>query len=206
MSEIPNPERKPVNRDVAALRRALRQEFGKVSPASTGGALVALCGLPGTGKSHFAAALARRVPCLVLGSDRLRKILVPRPVYTLDEHLRVFEAAHALLEMLLAQGYRVIFDATNLTVRARQPLYDIAARVVVPLMLVQFDAPPRLVRNRLARRSRGESDDTFSDADWRIYCRLYPGQEAVAGPHFDVDSSRSIEPVLDEVVGHLMEE
>jgi predicted kinase len=170
-----------------------------VAPAANGGALVALCGLPGTGKSHFAAALAAHIPCLALGSDRLRKILVPEPRYTREEHARVFRAAHALLESLLAQGHRVVFDATNLTERAREPLGEIAARVGVPLLLVQFHAPPTLVRQRLARRSRGEINDTWSDADWRIYCRLYPGQEPVTGPHIFVDSSRSIEPALREV-------
>ncbi len=192
--------------DIAALQEALRSELGRREPVPGGGALVALCGLTGTGKSHFAAALAARIPCQVLGSDRLRKILEPQPRYTREEHARVFRAAHALLESLLSQGHRVVFDATNLTERARQPLRDIADRVGVPLLLVQFDAPSTLVRQRLARRSRGEIDDTWSDADWRIYCRLYPGQEPVSGPHLDVDSSRSIEPMLEELVRLLQEE
>ena len=200
MNDRPSTAEGAGNPDVGVLERALGKEIGGVEPPPAGGVLLALCGLPGTGKSHFAAALARRLPCLSLGSDRLRKILVPQPVYTREEHARVFRAAHALLELLLARGYRIIFDATNLTERAREPLYDIAHRVGVPLVLVQFDAPPHLVRQRLARRSRGQVQDTYSDADWRIYCRLYPGQEPVAGPHFDVDSSRSIEPVLEEVV------
>ena len=203
-SSSPNGDSQAVT-DIAALKEALREELGRIKPVPTGGALVALCGLPGTGKSHFAAALAARIPCQVLGSDRLRKILAPEPRYTREEHARVFRAAHALLESLLAQGHRVVFDATNLTERAREPLRDIADRVGVPLVLVQFDAPPTLVRQRLARRSRGEIDDTWSDADWRIYCRLYPGQEPVAGPHLDVDSSQSIEPVLEELVRLLQE-
>lgn len=189
----------PVVADVAALWEALHDELGSIRPVPSGGALVALCGLPGTGKSHFAAALASRIPCIVLGSDRLRKILEPQPRYTREEHARVFRAAHALLEDLLARGHRVVFDATNLTDRAREPLREIAARVGIPLILVQFDAPPALVRQRLARRSRGEVNDTWSDADWRIYCRLYPGHEPVTGPHLKVDSSREINGMVDEL-------
>ena len=188
-----------------ALRKALHSDLSRVSPVPGRAALIALCGLPGTGKSHFADTVSRRIPCLVLGSDRLRKVLVPHPSYTRAEHARVFRAAHALAEGLLAQGHRVVFDATNLTERAREPLREIAARTGVPLLLVQFDAPPALVRQRLARRSRGEVDDTWSDADWRIYCRLYPGQEPVTGPHVDVDSSQSIEPAVEEVA-RLLEE
>ena len=201
-SDFPNDESQ-VAADVTALQNALQDELGRITPVPNGGALVALCGLPGTGKSHFAGALASRIPCLVLGSDRLRKVLKPQPRYTREEHARVFRAAHALLESLLAQGHRVVFDATNLTDRAREPLREIAARMNVPLLLVQFDAPPTIVRQRLARRSRGEIDDTWSDADWRIYCRLYPGHEPVAGPHLYVDSSLNIDPAVEKLVGIL---
>ena len=199
MNDGPDSEGGPVSADAAALRSALCHELQQVSPTPGRAALVALCGLPGTGKSHFAAALKQRTPCVVLGSDRLRKTLVSQPRYTRQEHARVFSAAHRLLETLLEEGFPVVFDATNLTARARDPLRDIATRVGAPLVLVQFDAPPQLVRQRLARRSRGQASDSYSDADWRIYCRLYPGQEPVNAPHIDVDSSKDTQGAVEEV-------
>ena len=212
MSEVTEPDR-PGAQDAATLRQALRVELAGV-PIAAGDSpsLVVLCGLPGTGKSHFAAALARRVPAMVLGSDRLRKILIPQPRYTRGEHARVFAAAHCLLEQLLVEGYRVIFDATNLTERARQPLYAIADRTGAPLLLVGFDAPEPLIRQRLERRAaqRGEPPAAggdasvatdWSDADWRIYCRLRPGREPLQRPHVSVDSSQDIMPALEEIAG-----
>ena len=188
--------------DAATLRQALQGEIDRIPPVSAGPpALVALCGLPGTGKSYFAAALAHRIPSLILGSDRLRKILVPQPGYTRDEHSRVFIAAHCLIEQLLTEGYRVIFDATNLTERARQPLYDIADRTGAQLLLVKFDAPVYLIRQRLEQRAAGLSADSYSDADWRVYCLLRPGAEPVERPHFKVDSAQDITPTLEEIVG-----
>ena len=201
--DLPDSEDWTVSKDVQILHRALSEDLGHVTPSSQGRIVVALCGLPGTGKSHFAAELSRRFPCLVLGSDRLRKTLVAEPKYTRGEHARVFSAAHALLESLLHEGYPVVFDATNLTERAREPLREIAGKAGATLVLVQFDAPPDLVRQRLARRSRGLASDSYSDADWRIYCRLYPGQERVVDPHFSVDSSLNIEPVVEEVAALL---
>ncbi len=200
-------------RDAATLRQALQAELNRLpTPAGnvpgnvpkTAPALIALCGLPGTGKSHFAAALARRVPALILGSDRLRKLLIPQPRYTREEHSRVFAAAHCLLEQLLTAGYRVIFDATNLTERARQPLYDIAGRTGARLLLVKLDAPEALIRQRLARRAAGvragpPSYTDWSDADWQIYCRLRPGAEPPERPHFRVDSAQDITPALEEI-------
>ncbi|MCY4366051.1 MAG: ATP-binding protein [Chloroflexi bacterium] len=205
MNEDPNSGEPSAGSDAAVLRHALRHEIRQVAPMPGQGALVALCGLPGTGKSHFAAALKRRTPCVVLGSDRMRKTLVSQPRYTRQEHARVFRAAHLLVEALLEEGFPVVFDATNLTARARDPLRDIASRAGAPLVLVQFDAPPQLVRQRLARRSRGQASDSYSDADWRIYCRLYPGQEPVSAPHLDVDSSKDTGTVVEEVA-RLLEE
>ena len=196
------PDRSPQEtaQDVAMLRRAIENDIRKrqLTPPKTP-FMVALCGLPGTGKSHFAKELTDQTPFLSLGSDRLRKTLVTRPEYTREEHLRVFVAAHQLLEELLSQGWRVIFDATNLTERIREPLYDMAARLRVPLALVWFTAPRNTIRRRLEARAAGRSSDTYSDADWLIYCRLRPGEEPISRPHFTVDSSRDITPVLDQL-------
>ncbi len=197
------PDRSPheTAQDVTKLRRSIEsdiREQGLAPPKSP--FLVVLSGLPGTGKSHFARELVQRTPFISLGSDRLRKTLAPRPKYTREEHLRVFVAAHLLLEELLEQGWRVIFDATNLTERIREPLYEMAARLQAPLALVWFTAPRNTIRRRLADRAAGRSFDTYSDADWLIYCRLRPGEEPIPRPHLAVDSSQDISPVLDQLV------
>ena len=187
--------------DVKRLRQVLELDQ---RPAPTGAepppALVVLCGLPGTGKSHFARQLTQRWPSVVLGSDRLRKTLVSRPQYTPEEHRRVFSAAYRLLEELLAEGHRVIFDAVNLHEGSREPARQIARRAGVPLLLIQLTAPPGLVRRRLQDRVAGANCDGFSDADWQIYCNMRPAQQPVRGPHLLVDTSKDIGPALEEVL------
>ena len=160
---------------------------------------MALCGLPGTGKTHFASKLTELVSLVVLESDRLRKLLVPKPKYTPSEHSRVFNACHVLIEDILGQGRRVLFDATNLTESFRQPLYRICDRLSVPLILVRLTAPRDVVRGRLENRSRGLQPTNYSDADWLIYCRLSPYEEPVRRPHFTVESPRDFSPVLEDV-------
>jgi hypothetical protein len=191
-----------VARDVAQLRRALHADLRQY-PQKTGKDpyLIVLSGLPGTGKSHFAGELARQVPVLVVGSDRMRKALVARPRYTRGEHARVFAACHQLIDELLREGYRVVFDATNLSSGFRAPVYEIAENRQSPLTIIRFTAPLDLIRRRLDDRAAGLSVDSHSDADWRIHCRLRPGEEPISRPHLQVDSSRDITPVVAEVVG-----
>ena len=83
--------------DVATLRQALADDIGQYRSepvAETTGApiLVLLSGLPGTGKSYFAKELSRRLPFVIVGSDRMRKALAPNPIYDRREHARVFAA------------------------------------------------------------------------------------------------------------------
>ena len=162
--------------------------------------MIVLCGLPGTGKSSFAGELLKRLDLVVLETDRLRKALVTLPKYTSGEHARVFSVCHLLIEEYLTLGYRVLFDATNLTEQARTPLYQIAGRLDCPLFLVGLTAPSHLVKQRLGRRAAGRNPGDYSDATLQIHRRMAPFEEPIARPHVMVDSSRDIGPFLDRVV------
>lgn len=207
-TEKPNsPDR--LVQDAGTLRRVLSNDRGlRDSPGETGPVrrpvLVVLCGLPGTGKSYFATGLLKRIPLVVLETDRLRKALVPKPKYTRGEHARVFDVCHLLIEEYLTQARRVLFDATNLTENARKPLYQIAARLGCPLVLVGFTAPPDLVKQRLTRRVPGRDRDGFSDATWQIHCRMRPFEEPIQRPHIMVDTSQDISAALDQVVAEVV--
>ena len=75
--------------------------------------LVILSGLPGTGKSYFANQLTRHIKSVIVESDRIRKLLLSKPIYSKSEHARIFAICHRLAEDALSQGYVTIFDATN---------------------------------------------------------------------------------------------
>ena len=162
--------------------------------------LIAMCGLPGTGKSHFAAKLSEEIPILILETDRLRKVLVTRPKYTTQEHRRVFNSCYQLIVYYLINGYSVLFDATNLNEDFRSFLYDISSTTAAPLALVHATAPQNVVRRRLKQRKADRHANTYSDAGWLIYTRLAPVEEPVEGEHYALDTSQSIEPILEQVI------
>ena len=161
---------------------------------------IAVSGLPGTGKSYFCSKLAERLPFIILESDALRKGLFSAPSYSSQESSRLFRALHLLIERLLNKGVSLILDATNLSERFRERLYNIADRLDVRLILVRVEAPPQVVYERLKTRLEGTNPENSSDADWRVYQRMKSTVEKIRRNHYAVDTSRDITPVLDKIV------
>lgn len=172
--------------------RRLRESLGELPEPTTSPVFVVVSGLPGTGKTHFSRRLAERIPVSVLESDRLRKVLFPSPDYGSGESARLFRAIHCLAEELLASGTSLVLDATSLAERFREPLYGIADRTGARLAVVLVEAPPEVVRRRLATRATG--------ADWEVYRRMQAEVEPIRRRHFVVDGSRDTTLTIDKVV------
>ena len=162
--------------------------------------LVILCGLPGTGKSHFARELSSRAPFVWLNSDRTRKLLVARPQYSRREHRRVFAAMHVLTRGYLRDGYSVVFDATNLNENVRAPLYAVADDVGVDPLIIRFTAHPNLIRQRMAERAAGVADAAQSDAGWEVYSRMAVADVPVPRHHLLVRGPAEAETALAETL------
>jgi len=180
----------------------LSESLGQLPEPAAEPALIVVSGLPGTGKTYFCNRLAERLPSVVLESDALRKTLFPSPSYSAAESSQLFRAIHQLIERLLKKGFTVILDATNLSERNREYLYSIAERLDARLVLVRVEAPPEVVRERLAARLR--NPENKSDADWAVYRRMKSSVQRIRRNHYAVDTSRDITPVLDKIVRDVM--
>ena len=190
-----------LQKDIRSMREALDEDLVIAQPRMPSQPLlVAMCGLPGTGKSHFASKLSEEVPFLIMETDRLRKVIVPHPKYTTQEHRRVFNSCYQLIVYYLVNGYSVLFDATNLNEDFRSHIYDISAPTAAPLAIVHVTAPQNTVRRRLKERKANRYSNTYSDAGWLIYTRMVPVEEPVQREHYAVDSSQNIQPILNQVI------
>ncbi|MSQ15430.1 MAG: ATP-binding protein [Dehalococcoidia bacterium] len=161
--------------------------------------LVMVAGLPGSGKSYFSRALAKRTGLVVVQSDAVRKILVPRPGYSPAESYLVFSRCHEALKHILDMGISVIFDATNLRNRNRKYLYNIASAVGARLIRVWVEAPPDVVFDRLRAREANRHPLDLSDATWEIYLNMAVGVQKISGEHYFVDTSKDIQPILAKI-------
>ena len=92
----------------------------------------------------------------------------------------------------------VILDATNLSEKFREHLYSIADHLDIRLILVRVEAPPELVRERLAARQ--DDPEAASDADWSVYQRMKDTAERIHRNHYVVDTSGDITPVVYKII------
>ncbi len=99
---------------------------------------------------------------------------------------------------MLKKGIPVILDATNLSERFRERLYNIADRLGVRLILVSTEAPPEVVHERLTGQGAAVSRSK-SDAGWEVYQKMKPTVEKISRRHYVVDTSRDITPVLNKI-------
>ena len=178
----------------------LTESLGQLPEPMVEPAFIVVSGLPGTGKSHLCSKLAERLPFVILESDALRKTLFSSPSYSPQESSRLFQACHLLIERLLKKGIPLILDATNLSERYRERLYNIADRLDAKLILVRVEAPSQVVHERLRARQEEVCSVNKSDADWEVYQRMKPVVQQIRRNHYAVDTSRDITPVLDKIV------
>lgn len=185
---------------VIADARILASDLGQLPDPEVQPAFIIVSGLPGTGKSYFCRQLAERLPFLVLESDILRKSLFPVPNYSMSESSHLFRTIHYLIEGLLRKGIPIILDATNLSERHRERLYNIAERLNAKLIIVRVEAPSDLVRERLKVRAERLEIANNSDADWAVYQKMKTTAQIIRRKHYVVDTSRDITSVLDKIV------
>ncbi len=165
--------------------------------------LVIMVGPPGTGKSHLVRRLAEQLPLKVVETDAIRRQINPHPDYSPRENRRVFHIAHRRIDRLLRQGKNVVFDATNIYESGRRTLYRIAESDGARLLIVRTVAPDEVVERRLRGRMEGLSPADRSEAGWEVYLRMKGEFEEIGRPHMIVDTSRDLEPAVEEIARFL---
>ncbi|HAF10082.1 MAG TPA: hypothetical protein DCK98_08395 [Chloroflexi bacterium] len=158
--------------NVNILVAQLRHEIGAPGAAAGSAALVVLMGYPGVGKSYCARLLAARINAAHVASDQLRSRLFIAPTYADEENAAIFKCVDALVDGLLAEGHRVVVDATNLLACYRAASVGAAQRRKAPIVFVRVTADEAAIRGRLAQRRAGRAADDHSDADERVYERM----------------------------------
>ncbi|MEV0777439.1 AAA family ATPase [Streptomyces sp. NPDC050428] len=152
--------------------------------------LVLVGGLPASGKSTVAGALADRFGFTLLSSDRLRKELAGLPperpapaeyekgVYTPTWTRRTYDELVGRASALLSAGESVVLDATWNVREYRNAAAEAARRHGADLVSLRCEVPPEVAAHRLATRPPGPSD-AGPDVGEAMVAAAEPWPEAV---------------------------
>ncbi len=189
---------------VDVLVAQLRTEIGVPTTPARTPALVVLMGYPGVGKTHCARLLAARLSGAHIASDELRSRLFIAPTYGGEENATVFKCVDALVEGLLAEGHRVIVDATNLLASYRAASVGAAARRGAPVVFVHVTADEPSIRRRLAERRTARAAHDHSDADETVYERMRDRPfEPPAEGHLELENGPALDANVDRIAAEV---
>lgn len=166
--------------------------------------LIAMAGLPASGKSALARAISDRLKYPVIAVDSIEAAMwrsgiggPTRP--EVPTGVSSFVIAEALAQDILRLGIGVIIDAVNDSEPARRRWVELAARHGYALRFVEVVcSDPELHRRRLETRVR--DIDGYIEPSWQdVLNRRY---EPFAGRHLTVDTAGPVDP--DAVIASLM--
>lgn len=154
--------------------------------------LIAMAGLPGTGKSTLAGRLKAELGAVVLNKDEVRAVLFPPPVldYSAAQDdlcmAAIYAAAAAIRQSFPRQA--VILDGRSFS-RAYQvrDLLALAASLNEPAHIVECVCDDAMLRERLQRDlARGEHP--ARNRTYALYLERKAAAEPITVPHLVLDT------------------
>ncbi|MGD1891622.1 MAG: AAA family ATPase [Cyclobacteriaceae bacterium] len=160
--------------------------------------LVAVMGLPGTGKTFFAQRLASHLSAVHLSSDQVRHKQDLLGKYTTQDKLKVYRQLLTETNYWLQRKRPVVVDATFHRQVFRNLLEEVAHSQKVVLFYLRIVADENTIRERVDRKRPD------SQADFSVYQQLKLELEPLAQPFLELNSSRkSLETMIDQATEYI---
>ena len=161
--------------------------------------IVVVCGLPGSGKSHFARKLAEKLEARYFNSDIVRNELLKEKSYSEKEKHRIYEVMFARALELIDDERSVVLDATFYLEALRRRISELASSYGISPLFIEITASEEHIRERL-QRSRQDSD-----ANYDIYLRIKNQYEPLKSEHLVLASDQlSTDEMLTETLEYLI--
>ena len=166
---------------------------------------IILAGLPGTGKTALANALAKRLGGIVLSKDRVRAALFsPHAIdYSAEQDDFCMSVILTAAQRIAAENKVPFIFLDGRTFSARdqvQQVVDAAGSVGAGYSILHLHCPESVALERIAR---DRDAHLARNRDSALYFRVKSRFEPITLPKFDVDTSRPLEECVDECAKYL---
>lgn len=169
------------------------QSSGNTEPAAVIGRrteLIAVCGLPGVGKSTISERIAKRLDATRLRTDGVRKELYSDPTYSTQESRAVYRTVFDRARAALTDNRTVVVDASFADRQYRETASDVADDCGVPFRLLRVECDEAEVLDRIERR------DDISDADVEVYYEMAGAFDPIERECLRIDNSGPLDATL----------
>lgn len=170
-------------------------------------AIIAMAGLPGTGKSTLARALSQTLNGIILDKDHVRECLFPDDLiaYNRVQDDLCVEIMLQVSEYLLAHTDRrlIILDGRTYS-RSDQvkPVIAAARHLGVPLIFIECHCREKTALRRIASDHTQQTHPAANrNAD--LYRRVEAQRQSLTVPHLTVDTDQPLEICLAEALRYL---
>ncbi|MDP8223409.1 MAG: ATP-binding protein [Candidatus Lernaella stagnicola] len=161
--------------------------------------MIVVCyGLPGTGKTTVGRALARQLDCPSLGTDVVRRRILPNPTYTFEERAMIYRALFYIIELVHEYGIDVVIDSTFTRNMLRKQIVELAGRIDTPLFFVECQCDRETAISRIRTRFSPESD-----ARAETYDQLMENWDANPYPFLAIDTLQPVEKNIALIKKHI---
>lgn len=170
--------------------------------------LIAMAGLPGTGKSTLTRALADALPAVVLDKDRVRAALFSSVVdYSAAQNDFCLSVIYRTAAFLLRRDPRrvVIIDGRTFATRAqREALREAASKIGATLHIIECVCAEPTALARLAHDATTGAHPA-ADRDAALYRRVKARWESISAPKLVIDTDAPLEVCVARCLNYLKE-
>ena len=155
--------------------------------------LIAMAGLPGSGKSTIAGELTRALRCALLSVDPIEAALWRAGIDRAQPTgLAAYVVAEDLAREQLTAGNDVLIDAVNDAEEARAQWISLARELATPLIFIEvFCSDPATHRDRLHERRR--RIEGFPEPTWESVVTREESLRSWREPRLRLDSMRPVQ-------------
>ena len=162
--------------------------------------IVIVFGLPGSGKSYFAAHLANKINADYINSDKVRRAMFDTRTYSINEKLSVYSEMLTQMKEVVKQNKNLVLDATFYKNDIRKKFLDEAVEAVGEgsIFFIEVKAEESIIRKRLQEKR------VDSEADFEVYKKVKKQWEPLQEDHLVLQSTNyNIDEMLYKAADYL---